>query len=402
MSDSVLLAKIRGSIPLLDDSVHYLDSAATSLMPGEVVDAVARYDASVRGNVGRGVHQWAEAATIAYEGARETVAASLGASARETVFTSGATASLNLLAQSMTVGFGPDDVVWLARDNHHSNIVPWQMAAKSRGFVIKWMPARAEGRVCVEQLAEALANEGRRSRIVAASAVANVTGARAPTELAGLAHGCGALLVLDGAQEMPHVLADMRSSGADFYAFSSHKCYGPTGVGVLWGLGEALEQLPPTQGGGGMVEIVEPETSTWRTPPHRFEAGTPPISQAVGLEAAFNWMGGHDWAAVGGQVDALAVDLRRRLQEIGATLLGEPQPGDAPIVSFVASVHPHDVCQVLAARGVAARGGHHCAQPLMRHLGIAGCTRLSLGPYSTAADVAAAVAGVRHAFEMLS
>ena len=403
MTSDRLAAAVRAEIPLLAGGGCYLDNAAMSLMPQAVIDAVSAYDGQTRGNVGRGVYQWAEEATAHYENARCCVAAAVGAAADEIIFTSGATAALNLLAFSLTENLGAKDAVWLAADNHHSNIVPWQMAAAKRGFTLRWLPAMADGRPDAAAWAKSLHTDRQRPRVLAVAAAANVLGARPPlVELAALARENGALLVVDGAQEVPHGLPDLSTAGADFYAFAGHKCYAPTGIGVLWGRRELLAKLPPFFGGGGMIEEVENSHSTYRPPPMRFEAGTPPVSQAVGLGAALAWMKQWDWHTLRALADDLTEQLRHGLKSAGGRVLGAPQAGDAPIVSFCAEAHPHDICQLLAAHGIAARGGHHCAQPLMRLLHIDGCVRFSIAPYNTAADIDAAVAKVQEALNILT
>ncbi len=396
-------ADIRADIPLLSQaSAHYLDNAATSLMPREVLAAAADYDSRARANVGRGVYRWAEEATAAFEDARRAVASALGADSAEVVFCGGATAALNMIAMAIGDSLGEGDSVWLAADNHHSNIVPWQMAAARRGATVRRLPAKESGAPDHAAAADAIAAAREKPRAIAVSHAANVCGAVADlAEMAKIARDCGAILIADGAQYAPHGFPDVQKSGADFYVFSGHKCYAPNGIGVLWGRRSLLDSLPPAFGGGGMIESVGDTSSQFRPAPHKWEAGTPPISQAVALAAAVRWMRKRDIAAAETRTAALAEMLRAGLRRLpGVRLLGAED--GRPLVAFCADgAHPHDICQLLAAENVAARGGHHCAQPLMRHWKINGCTRFSVAPYNDEADIRAALAAAARALKIL-
>lgn len=403
-------ASLRAQIPLLAGGMHYLDNAATSLVPQSVMDAAAAYDARARANVGRGVYAWAEAADEAYEGARRVVAEAMGARPAEIVFCGGATAALNMLAVSLGSSWGPDDALWMAADNHHSNIVPWRLAASRHGFAAHFLPAQESGSPDWAVAKRMLASGKERPRALAVSHASNVTGhVMDLQEAATVARDLGALLIVDGAQHAPHRIEGAAQAGADFYAFSGHKCYAPNGVGVLWGREDLLNDMTPGFGGGGMAGASEDGGEFLRAP-HRWEAGTPPISQAVALAAAVKWMRPLQGAASRARAMGLVEALRESLAAMpGVSLLGagrsggaESEEAHAPIVSFVAEgAHPHDICQILAAENVAARGGHHCARPLMRHLGISGCVRFSIAPYNDESDIRAALSAVSKALGIL-
>jgi cysteine desulfurase/selenocysteine lyase len=396
---------MRRQFPLLREQerpLHYLDNAATAQMHESVFAAMAAHDRSARGNVLRGNHRLGEAATLAYEAARRGVAAFLNAAgAAEVVFTSGATAGINLVAAALARRLRAGDEILVSLAEHHSNLLPWQRLG-DMGVRLKVLPLRADGRIRVDAAGELI---GPRCRMVAVTHASNVTGAVTDVrEVIAAARRAGAWVLLDGAQAVQHGPVDVQALGADFYAFSGHKCFGPTGIGVLWGRGEALAALPPFMTGGGMVGRVRIEASTWADPPRRFEAGTPPIAQAVGLAAACDWMRTLDWAAVREHEDRL---LRRLLAELpripGLRLLGPTQIGQRlPVVSFMlGDLHPHDICQVLDGLDVALRGGHHCAQPLMDFFGVAGATRASLALYNDDADIDALLTGLGQAARIL-
>ena len=396
--------KLRSEFPILADGEHYLDSAATALMPRAVLEATAKYDAATRANVARGVHRWAEQATAAYENARREIADALGTSADEIVFTGGATAGLNLLAHSLTSNFQPDDAVMLTTAEHHSNIAPWQLAAKAKGFALHFAQCDSAGRLDFDSVRRIISG----GKIRAASIVhaSNVSGAISDiAAVAQLMHeGGGGYVIVDGAQYVPHSLPNLSALGADFYVFSGHKCFAPNGVGVLWGRAELLSQLPPYMSGGGMVTVVNENESGFVSPPQRFEAGTPPITPAIGLAAAIRWMRGQNWQAARENMMSLTKQLIDGLADIkGVHILGPTGLNmRAPIVSFSADgVHPHDICQILSERGVAIRGGHHCAQLMMRHFGVGGCARASIGPYNNEGDISALLSGLAEAIKIL-
>ena len=398
-------ASLREQFPLLAAApeLHYLDSAATAQIHRVALDAVLFHETTSRANVMRGAYRLAEAADLAYESARQSAARFLNAnSADEIVFTSGATASLNLVAHAFGATLRAGDRVLISVAEHHSNLVPWQMLRDRCGIELALIPVSADGRLDLTNLAELM---GGRCRLVAVTQCSNVTGAR--TDVAAIvaaARKAGAKVLLDGAQGAQHGPQDVRAMGIDFYAFSGHKCFGPGGVGVLWGRAEALAQMPPFLGGGGMIAEVTAAASTWAAPPQRFEAGTPPIAQVVGLAAAVEWMMTLEWAAIREREDALCKQLIEGLARIpGLRLLGPQRGKRAPIVSFdIPGLHPHDICQVLDTQNLALRGGHHCAQPLLAALGAEACTRASIALYNDEADIAALLAGLDRALRELT
>ena len=398
-------ASLRDEFPLLaaTPELHYLDSAATAQIHRSALDAVVRHETTSRANILRGTYRLAEAADLAYQQARQTVARFLNAgSSEEIVFTSGATASLNLVAHAFGNTLRAGDRVVLSVAEHHSNFVPWQMLRERTGIELALIPVTASGELDLARLPELI--DGR-CRLVAATHLSNVTGAWTDVgALVEAARRVGARVLLDGAQAVQHGPQDVRALGVDFYAFSGHKCFGPGGVGVLWGSGELLAAMPPFLGGGGMVGEVTPQATSWASPPQRFEAGTPPIAQAVGLAAALEWMTGLDWAQIHAGESLLCQQLIEGLRRIpGLKLLGpEFSAQRAAIVSFdIPGLHPHDVCQVLDAHQLALRGGHHCAQPLLAALGAESCNRASIALYNDAADIHALLNGLDFALKEL-
>mgnify|MGYP001214767059 CR=1 FL=1 len=398
MSDTA--ANLRAQFPLLAAApeLHYLDSAATAQIHRAALDAVVSHETTRRANVMRGTYRLAEAADLAYERARQSAARFLNAgSAGEIVFTPGATASLNLVAHAFGSTLKAGDRVLVSVAEHHSNFVPWQMLRDRCGIELAPIPVGADGRLDLTRLSELM---GDRCRLVAVTQCSNVTGAWTDVAtIVAAARKVGAKVLLDGAQAVQHGPQDVRAMDIDFYAFSGHKCFGPGGVGVLWGRAEALARMPPFLGGGGMIAEVTPAASTWAAPPQRFEAGTPPIAQAIGLAAALEWMMTLDWAAIREREDALCQQLIEGLARIpGLRLLGPQNGTRAPIVSFdIPGLHPHDICQVLDAQNLALRGGHHCAQPLLAALGAEACTRASIALYNGEADIKALLAGLDRA-----
>lgn len=395
------VAMLRAEFPLLAAApeLHYLDSAATSQIHRSALDAMVRHETTRRANVSRGTYRLAEAADLAYENARRITARFLNAaSADEIVFTSGATASLNLVAQAYGNTLQAGDRVLISVAEHHSNFVPWQMLRDRIGIELALIPVSSDGRLDLTNLAERM---GKRCRLVALTHCSNVTGEW--TDVAAVvaaARQVGARVLLDGAQAVPHGPQDVRALGVDFYAFSGHKCFGPGGIGVLWGRQELLAAMPPFLGGGGMIGEVTQTRSTWAEAPHRFEAGTPPIAQAVGLGAALDWMMGLPWSRIHARENALRQALIEGLKRIPyLRLLGRDTTASglapAPIVSFeIPGQHPHDICQVLDAHHLALRGGHHCAQPLLAALGVESCTRASIALYNDVADIEALLAAL--------
>ena len=393
-----LLEKFRAESPL-----HYLDNAATGQCCYAAMNAATAFETQSRANVLRGTYRLAERADAAYEHARRQVAAYLNAAnADEVVFTAGTTASINLVAHAFGDRLQPGDEVVLSLAEHHSNFVPWQMLRERRGIVLRLLPLAADGRLDLSRLDETLTP---RCRLAAVTHASNVTGA--VTDIAPLvaaARAVGARVLLDGAQAVQHGPVDVAALGVDFYAFSGHKAFGPTGVGVLWGRGEALAGLPPFLGGGGMIEHVGVERTTYASPPRRFEAGTPPIAQAIGLGAALDWLRQQPWADMHAHTTRLAQRLIDGLAVLqGLTFVGPRELRERlPIVSFdLAGIHPHDVCQVLDEFGVAVRGGHHCAQPLMDFFRVQGAVRASIAPYNDEADIEALLAGLKDAVRKL-
>ena len=396
---------LRDQFPLLAAApeLHYLDSAATAQIHRVALDAVQRHEITCRANVLRGTYRLAEAANLAYEQARATVARFLNAgSADEIVFTSGATASLNLVAHAFGNTLRAGDRVLISVAEHHSNFVPWQTLRERTGIELALIPVTADGQLDLAGLAELL---DRKCRLVAVTHCSNVSGAMTDVAtLVAAARRVGAKVLLDGAQAVQHGPQDVRAMDIDFYAFSGHKCFGPGGVGVLWGRAELLAAMPPFLTGGGMIAEVTPRATTWAEPPQRFEAGTPPIAQAVGLGAALEWMLGLPWPRLHATEHRLCELLIAGLQRIpGLRLLG-PQASAprAPIVSFeIPGLHPHDICQVLDGRQIALRGGHHCAQPLLAALGVEACTRASIALYNDEADIQALLDGLDYAAKVL-
>jgi cysteine desulfurase/selenocysteine lyase len=402
---SHIAASLRAQFPLLAGTpeLHYLDSAATAQIHHAALDAVVNHETTRRANVMRGTYRLAEAADLVYESARQSAARFLNAgSVDEIVFTSGATAALNLVAHGFGATLQPGDRVVVSVAEHHSNFVPWQMLRDRCGIELALIPVGADGRLDLTHLAELM---GDRCRLVAVTQCSNVTGAW--TDVAAIvaaARKVGARVLLDGAQAVQHGPQNVRAMDIDFYAFSGHKCFGPGGIGVLWGRAEALARMPPFLGGGGMIAEVTPAASTWAAPPQRFEAGTPPIAQAVGLAAALDWMMTLDWAAIRKREDALCRHLIEGLARIpGLRLLGPQQRERAPIVSFdIPGLHPHDICQVLDSQNLALRGGHHCAQPLLAALDVEVCSRASIALYNDENDIEALLDGLGRALQELS
>lgn len=394
------VARIRNDFPILRARVHdrplvYLDNGATSQKPRAVVDAEADFSLLQNANVHRGVHTLSQQATDAFDGVREALRGFVNASeADEVVITSGTTAALNLVAQSYgRAVLGQGDEILVSEMEHHSNIVPWQLVARATGAVIRVLPVTDRGELDLSAAARLLTS---RTKILAVTHVSNVLGTVNPIRrLADLAHAVGAVIVVDGAQAVPHLRVDVAGLDCDFYAASAHKMYGPTGVGFLYGRRRLLEAMPPWQAGGGMIQSVTFAETTFASIPSRFEAGTPPIAQAMGLGAAVRYLRQLDWEAV----EAHEADLLTYCAERVASLPGVRVVGAAAervgVVSFVLEgIHPHDVGTVLDLHGVAVRAGHHCAQPLMQRLGIPGTVRAGFGLYNTRAEVDQLVEGL--------
>jgi cysteine desulfurase/selenocysteine lyase len=404
-------AQWRRDFPALDAPVHghrlaYLDSASTALKPRAVIDAVVRVFTHQAGNVHRGVHALSEAATEAYDAARDDIARFLGGRPDEIVLTSGTTEALNLVAQAWgRTHVGPGDAVVVTALEHHSNLVPWQVLCAERGAALRIAPIDDRGRIDLAALAGLLdrspGGAGGRVRIVAVSQLSNVVGTIAPiAEIAALAHAAGAIVVVDGAQAIAHLPVDVAALGCDFYAFSGHKLFAPTGTGVLWGRRALLAAMPAWQTGGEMVAAVDYDRARLRDPPHRFEAGTPNIAGVIGLGAAIRYLGGIDRAQLAHHEARLHARLRDALAAADRVrVLGEPEAG---VVAFtVAGAHPHDVATIVDREGVAIRSGHHCAEPLHHRLGADASARASLALYNDDADIDALIAALGRVREVL-
>jgi len=380
--------------PAIPAGWAYLDTAATAQKPIPVIAAIDRGYAETYATVHRGVYQRSADMTIAYEAARERIARFIGAgSASEIVFTRGATESINLVAQSWgQTHLERGDRILLSMLEHHSNIVPWQMLRDRIGVEIDVAPLTADG--CIDlDAAKAMLTPAH--KLVALAHVSNVLGSVLDVRRAAdLAHAVGAKLLLDGCQAVPRLPVDVAAIGADFYVFSGHKLYGPTGIGVLWARAEILESMPPWHGGGAMIDRVTFEKTTYAPPPARFEAGTPHIVGALGLHAAIDYVDAIGLEAIHAHETALVKAARDALSAINSVTLFGPEDS-AGIVSFgIEGVHPHDIGTILDEGHVAIRAGHHCAQPLMAHLGVDATARASFGVYNSEADVAALVKGI--------
>lgn len=394
----------RRDFPALDTLVHgrrlaYLDSASTSLKPRAVIDAVVRVFTHQAGNVHRSVHALSEAATEAFDDARAEIARFLGGRPDEIVLTRGTTEAVNLVAHSWgKTHVGPGDAVIATALEHHSNLVPWQVLCAERGATLRIAPIDDRGRIDVAALA-ALLDE--RVKLVAVSQLSNVAGTIAPiAEIAALAHAAGAVVLVDGAQAVAHLAVDVAALGCDFYAFSGHKLFAPTGTGVLWGRRALLAAMPAWQTGGEMVAHVDEDRARLREPPHRFEAGTPNIAGVIGLGAAIRYLATLDRAAIARHEARLHRRLRDELAaQAGVRVLGDPE---AAVVAFtVEGAHPHDIATIADRDGVAIRSGHHCAEPLHHRLGADASARASLALYSDDADLDALIASVSRVRQVL-
>ncbi|MFZ1285274.1 MAG: SufS family cysteine desulfurase [Propionicimonas sp.] len=399
-ADFPILSRRVGKYPLV-----YLDSANTSQKPRAVVDAISTHYLEHNANVARAMHMLGAEATAGFESARATVARFVGAARpEEIVFTKNASEALNLAAHTLGARLVPGDEIVLSVLEHHSNIVPWQLLAQRTGAVLRWFDITEAGRLDLAKAeADGLINE--RTRIVSLAWVSNVLGTVNPVaQIAAQAHAVGAIVVVDGSQGVPQLPTRVSQLGADLLAFTSHKLVGPTGIGVLWGRYDLLAGLPPFLGGGEMIEVVTMESSTYAPPPYRFEAGTPPIAQAVGLGAAIEYLEGvgMEWVAAH-ETEITAYALAGMASLPGVRVLGPTEAVDrGGAVSFTLSttdgleIHPHDVMQLLDARGIAVRGGHHCARPLHARLGITASSRASSYLYTTTGEIDALIDGLAY------
>ncbi len=410
------VARVRKDFPILDRQVRggrpliYLDSANTSQKPRQVIDAISGFYERHNANIHRATHELSEEATAAYEGARIKVAGFVGArDETEIIFTKNISEAINLVAYSLgnaSAGapaperfrLGPGDEIVVTEMEHHSDLVPWQLLCQRTGATLRWFSVTPEGRLDLSALDD-LINE--RTKLVALVHQSNVLGTINPVRMiADRAHAVGALVLADAAQSVPHMPVDVQGLGADFVGFTGHKMCGPTGIGVLWARRELLAEMPPFLGGGEMIETVWMDHSTYATPPHKFEAGTMPIAEAVGLGAAIDYLNETGREPIHAHEQALLTDALTRLAEIdGLRILGPAEPaGRGAAISFeVDGVHPHDVSQVLDELGIAVRAGHHCAWPLHRALGVQASTRASFYLYNTHEEVAALAEGIRQA-----
>jgi cysteine desulfurase / selenocysteine lyase len=394
--------RLRADFPAFAEQIHgrplaYLDSASSTQKPGRVLDAMREFYETSYANVHRGVYTLAVRADERFEAARETARAFVNASSpREIVFTKGATEGLNLVAYAWGLTkLGPGDVVLVTELDHHSNFVPWQFIADRTGAAFRVLPIDDAGELQLEALDEAAAHGA--VKVVACNLVSNTVGTINPVErLAAWAHERDAIVVVDGAQAAPHVPVDVQALGCDFFAFSSHKLCGPTGAGVLWGRRELLEAMPPFNLGGSMIRSVSAEKTTWNELPYKFEAGTPPIAEVVGMAEALAYISEIGLEAIARHEHELLEYALERLEDVpGLTLYGPPPERRAGIVSFnLDGVHPHDVAQVLDWEGVAVRAGHHCTQPLMTRLGVPATTRASFYLYTLPEEIDRLVEGV--------
>jgi cysteine desulfurase/selenocysteine lyase len=392
--------RIREDFPALRQTVHghplvYLDNAATAQKPQAVLDALMRFYTRDCANVHRGVHLLSERSTAAYEDARTTVRRFLNAAgADEIVFTRGATESINLVAQTYgRANLQAGDEILISGLEHHSNIVPWQMLAAEKGAFLRVAPIDNRGEIVLEEYERLL---GPRTKMVALAHVSNALGTINPVrQMIALAHGAGAVVLIDGAQAAPHLKVDVRDLDCDFYAFSGHKVFGPTGIGVLYGKARLLEAMPPWQGGGDMIRSVSFEKTTYNDPPYKFEAGTPHIAGAIGLAAAIEYVTGIGFEQIAAwEHDLLLYGTEALSQVPGLRLIGTARE-KAAVLSFVLEgVHAHDIATILDRQGIAIRAGHHCAQPVMERFGVPATSRASLAFYNTRQEIDALVQGL--------
>jgi len=402
------VARIRQDFPILAQEVHgrplvYLDNAATTQKPRQVIDALVRYYETTNANIHRGIHQLAVRATEQYEAVREKATRHIGASnSQDIVFTRNATESINLVARAWgDANIGEGDEIVLTTMEHHSNIVPWQLLAQRRGAVLRYVAVTDDGYLDLESLR---AMVGERTKLVSVVHASNVLGTINPVrEIAEVAHQAGALVLVDGAQSAPHMAVDVASMGCDFFAFSSHKMLGPTGVGVLWAREGLLDEMDPFLGGGEMISIVRPDRSTWAEGPHKFEAGTPNIADVIAFGTALDYLAELGMERVREHEKELTAYAMAALEDLGGVTIHGPRKLEdrGGVVSFtVDGAHPHDVSTILDGHGVAIRAGHHCAQLLMRRLSVPATNRASFYIYNTEQEVDALVAALRHVQEV--
>ncbi len=401
---SMDIEKIRSDFPILSREINgrpliYLDNAATTQKPQSVIDALTHYYSTMNANIHRGLHTMAEEATTAYEAVRQQVATFIhAASAKEIIFTRNTTESLNLLAYSLGARLKEGDEIVLTDMEHHSNLVPWQLLAKRSGAVLRFLDIDDEGKISLDQARELI---GARTRIVSIVHMSNVLGTVNPvTEIGEMARAAGATMIVDGAQSVPHMPIDVQTLGADYVAFSAHKMLGPTGIGVLWGRQELLEELDPFLGGGEMISVVTREESTWAALPHKFEAGTPNIDSVIAFGPALTYLsliGMRNVHAHSQELVAYAMDRLNSLK--GVQVYGPPDPTEhGAVCAFnYLDIHPHDISTIVDQYGVAIRAGHHCAQPLHRCLKTPATARASFYVYNRKEEVDALIDALQEA-----
>jgi cysteine desulfurase/selenocysteine lyase len=406
---SLDVAALRAQFPIFGKRIDgnplvYLDTAATAQKPQAVLDAMHAYYAADNANVNRGVHPLAERATMAYDAARACVARYIGAAhAHEVIFTKNCTEAMNLAARSFGSTLKKGDAVALTVLEHHSNVVPWLQLQEERGIRLEWIDIDDRGELRLDQLRKML--EKKKVKLVAVTGLSNVLGTRSPLgELIDMAHAHGAKVLVDAAQLLVHETVNVRTLDIDFLAFSGHKLYGPTGIGVLYGKQDLLKAMPAFLGGGDMIRSVTRNGFTTAELPRKFEAGTPPVAEAIGLKAAIDWLQSHDRKMLQRHEHALILHALQRLKDIrGLRVLGS---GDAAAthgcISFVVDrVHPHDLTEILGRKGICLRAGHHCTQPLHQRLGIPASARLSVGVYNTMHDIDACITAIEQAQHIL-
>ena len=400
------VAAIRKEFPILTREVNgkplvYLDNAASAQKPDAVIDAIANQSRTAYANVHRGIHTLSNETTEAYEAGRGAARDFLNAPSTDNIiFTKGATEGINLVASALAETIQPGEEIVLSVMEHHSNIVPWHFLRERQGAVLRWVGLNDDGSLDMDALRAAI---GPKTRIVAISHMSNVLGTvNDVAEVGRIAHAAGARVLVDGCQAAVHLGVDVQALGCDWYVFSGHKLYGPTGIGILYGTTEALAEARPYQGGGEMIETVAMDRITYNEAPHKFEAGTPPILEAIGLGAAIRWFRQFDQAEVQAHEHTLYQRAREGLRGVnGLTVHGEA-PGKGSVLAFsLQGTHPHDLAQILDRYGVAIRAGHHCAQPLMTHLGVSATARASFGIYNTEAEVDVFIEALEKARGML-
>ena len=400
------VAAIRAEFPILSREVNghplvYLDNAASAQKPNAVIDALAGQMRTAYANVHRGLHTLANETTEAFEAARETVRAFLNAPSTDNIiFTKGSTEGINLVASALAARIQPGDEIVLSIMEHHSNIVPWHFLRERHGAVLRWVGLTEDGSLDMDAMTAAI---GPKTKMVAVTHMSNVLGTVVDVAaITKLAHAAGAEILVDGSQSAVHLPVDVQAIGCDWYVITGHKIYGPTGIGALYGTADALDRARPYQGGGEMIEVVEMERVTYNTAPHKFEAGTPPILEAIGFGAALRWLAEFDKAEIAAHEHALYERAAAALRSVNGIRIHGEAPGKGAVLAFsLEGAHPHDIAQIVDRYGVAIRAGHHCAQPLMQHLGVTATARASFALYNTQAEVDALAEALAKARKML-